>query len=1244
MAGPEVKIRSCDPSLLTSPTATVGSSVEDVVEKAKGQHAGFEEIVDEFVCYDPETEVYFLDEEALNLQKQNAIKKAQFDLECAVNPTEACEAFKAISINSDKITEYREKYDENVKDLERVGDGIKEIAENDPLFKLIGIAGGGLALGGVGGWTLQFLLHGPAMDLAATLASKKAILQEIYMRNEIGERMAQDKDVSTYRADLVKCGFNVPLYPPHVAKAIALYTLGAIAAITSLMSVLGFAMFNAYKAYTNHQKEKEAHSDPVSDGDFQEEEGLEFDFGGEVAPADMGTSVDLADELEKIDVMLGQSIANLEVLKQKKTLSNDVKEVLEKIERRLNSGNYEVAREMFEDEYIPLGEEQFTDPILFESYKDIYVNLEEIFSLSDMSLWLRQNQMEANFLIGGSGLAAGAFLMMSQGEIIMDFSLKAYRALPFRANRGIWDVVHQMDNTVDQIFIDARLRATGSMDCSEEGLNLSQYDGFSNLNETSDSGTADGTGSPEASLDNDILAEASVEEASNPFVLSPTFGIDYSAGSFGLLYPQQAAGTGQVSQGVQFEMIKTPANMIVMEPVMTGEIAVNGGRVYASVNTQPRVVAVYEPTGGGGTVIELSTARGGGTSTGPVTEGAPIQGDPTVVRHTPAEPGGVVAEIVPDSRYANQRTVSPEGIENTKAPAEVAEGGKSAKTPARSAGTGSALKSMGLYAGGAVVINGTLIYLDAPEDMVDRANIAYGGYGLYSMWRTENLALLSHAPMGMVGAGVVTDLTSGPIQNTDWDPETKAVAHVSSGVVGGVGGAGGSLLLASRLGMSNPVTFGVGLVVGVGYAAHKDYKKTGALKEARAEFIENNQEHPIIIEKFEEIDALMEETFGFVVNAACEIDGEVIAKINALFDGSLGQEILTKFGWYFVEKYINYFQMLVPAPATQEMHLNSYEVSRRKEIHENYGRDIELFRLRLLYPAIGDVLVVAEDVLQVNRFSDDGFRRLEAIINDPNNKDLFATHGQVLVESYLIPFLQEIGYYDASLLDQAAAYIFPDDNPALTAKKEEIKNDYGMRIGLLKHTVQYPYADEFPLPSELVTSPLELSVPVEGEEVYLVNVSGGAKTVDDVEEVDPFEITSEHKRKAQAIYDWVILKVGEEEARWDSPVFIEALSDHVTNKSKDPVVAGELIKLWIADVEEYLRERRYPDFFSVDNVRNTTGVGGSLDSDEEFDIGILIYNLGVKLEHYQQTAEGEDEILSDMEKIVSEIDDKGSWF
>lgn len=377
-----------------------------------------------------------------------------------------------------------------------------------------------------------------------------------------------------------------------------------------------------------------------------------------------------------------------------------------------------------------------------------------------------------------------------------------------------------------------------------------------------------------------------------------------------------------------------------------------------------------------------------------------------------------------------------------------ASGSTAAPTESFGARAGQMAKGVVLYTGGYVLINGAMLYFNTPQELTDYVNGVYGAAGLVAM--AKNPALMAYIPSGLLGAEIASDLTYEAIESTGLSTEAKAFAHGATQVVGGGGAVVGTLYVASRLGMSTPVTAVVSLAC---LEIYHGYKRHQSLEKARAEFLAMAADYEGVPDLF----ASLERELPQILNSG--FDAVDMTRLNEIMQSPYYADIMTGMGWYFYERYFKSFVNDV-LPGVESLTIggspDSSVAENYKTIRKSFGAEIYLLGLQMRCSSAKDVFRTFSQNLKVP-MTEANYEALRAAVRAPKNAEALKEHGPVLVEKLIDLWLGNVGY--ASGTYAVATWLASSSDQ--WAKRKETGVAYGTKIAQLKSWILNPSAMRF---------------------------------------------------------------------------------------------------------------------------------------------------------------------------------------
>lgn len=584
--------------------------------------------------------------------------------------------------------------------------------------------------------------------------------------------------------------------------------------------------------------------------------------------------------------------------------------------------------------------------------------------------------------------------------------------------------------------------------------------------------------------------------------------------------------------------------------------------------------------------------------------------------------------------------------------------------PAAGSGVGGAMKGVALYAGGYVVINGVMMYFDTPEEMRTYIDATYGMAGLMAM--AKNPAFLAYVPAGLLGADIAHDLTYDAIENTEWSPEVKGLAHLSTEAAGGVGAVGGTMYVASRLGATTPVTL---VITTVGLGIYEAYRQHKNLSAAYQEFLTKTAEYPVYRERFAAIQKEMEADLNSGFDDAAQ------ARLQAVLDNPEYQDLLQGMGWWFYESYYQNFEAQVRTFYVRDT--ITPEIEAYQHLARTKAADILRLGLQLKHPELGPLLKVFRNNL-IGTPSEVNISALKRVVHDPVNNDILKKHGALLVETYLDPWLSYIGYNS----DVSTLASWTSSSSEEWARRAAIRESYGEDIAALRMAVLNPGADDVAevqyQEMRAISDPVRVAhtesrvdtkvaageiTPERGEEIKRDAVMNGSLMTAQV--LSPTQPELEYgrliySRGVSEYVDWATNSFEEEfwsgNSTSDSGMsgFISIRSRGIkmppqgdaANGDITPGVMIGMVRAWIDDVQQHLHNRESAGW------GQTAIWGGYLDDDEMRLVNQKLDLLRAKITAYEKTWDAtilgdvysnKDDVFGMMRQIDGIMSDNQSW-
>lgn len=1221
------KIKSC-PFDVSSNDGITGQSAEEVSKQAKSQYPGFEFLVDDYICVDPDSQKYFLDEESLSSSVKQSLQKSYLALNC---DTEECRGMESLELNLTAARQARENYEKNIRDLQAIAGEYGHLKDDDPVMKLIATGTSAFASGFALGVGWQILSDAPLEDLTAVLTKRINFLKELYIRNLIGVKFNEGSEYKDYRERMKKCGFQAPLYPKHIAVKLSAI---AVSALGSLMTLMASVMATSYFYLTRDHVQQ---NQDVPDLDALDQELPELPLVSPEVLEQYGYS--------EWEYRLAQSEALLSSIKDKEGVSKEIKEILERIDRNIDSGNYSEARRIYDDEFKILA----GDPTLFKDdqtaslYLHITTLLEDIFSLSQETLWLRQNPVAMKVGVQGLALGGAALALAGGGEKPADWARTMYKAQPHRT--GVLDVFEDLDKTVDKILQKGKEASlTGAEGvCTPEALEM----------ETMIQEALQGVGEveiEEAEAEMEVVEDTEAAEVTEDVIEGASESVAYAPLYEDVNFFETSAQYGwyPVPEKINLPEVTMPEwgrsfgrQLLFMEPAYApAYAAAEGGVCYASdpvamdsshmmrsQSVSPAVQALY-PDGHFGSAqtshrtINLEAGKSVEVSFAEVGERLSLENVQAGDRIRVTK-GGEVVELT---------------VENGKPVNFGLRPGETAKVELIKSG---ALKA-GSFVKGAVVFTAVALggeYLlermDAPEAIGLGFDATIGVTGLYFVASQPELILIAPAALG--GGEFVGEATGLALDQLDLDPALQSTLETGAKIGGGIGvGAGAVVYVNSATGGTGLLSGGasglvrlagpiaaVGMVFLYGGAAIHGYRQSAKLEEALAEkenwFRNNVLSHPEAKDLgpvFDEAIRVFEATInGF----SLDFGPAELAKLKSMARNPKYQAVFQLMGDWFYQKYcIPLEKQLDPVIPQFRDNPNAPDLVEKrawKAIGDQYGSAIHAAFLDVLYPGMAQVTHEFQSRLNSN-FDAGDLKVLQDIVSDPKNEALFVRCGPLLTEAIVNPWLDQVGYHvDRSWTPAGTAYEWytgPDQKEAKLGKK------FGVEVATL--------ADQMIGEEAVRISAKNQVIPSERPQAPTASDYTEAKKI--YERLEQNEFNAEHG----GIFGLSFLFDFEEELHEVGNTF---------------GVKYNLILSWMKDVKQHLKERES----SLGWLSEAAWYGGYLDNEEMHAVKKNLKFLEDALLEFAHTGNealigtaslGENSILGYMREI-SEVFHENRW-
>jgi hypothetical protein len=297
----------------------------------------------------------------------------------------------------------------------------------------------------------------------------------------------------------------------------------------------------------------------------------------------------------------------------------------------------------------------------------------------------------------------------------------------------------------------------------------------------------------------------------------------------------------------------------------------------------------------------------------------------------------------------------------------------------------------------------------------------------------------------MLGAEIASDLTYDAIESTNLNAEAKAFAHGTAQVVGGGGAVVGTLYVASRLGMSTPVT---ALVSGLCLGIYQGYKRHQSLEKARTEFLALAADYEGIPDLFTSLETELPQ----ILNSG--FDAGDMERLLEIMQSPYYADIMTGMGWYFHERYFKSFINNV-LPGIEEFSIggspDSPGAGNYASIGKSFGGQLYLLSLEMrCYPA-KDVIRAFSKNLKVP-MTEANYEAMRAAVRNPKNAEALKEYGPVIVEKLVDLWLGNVGYATGKY--SVATWLASSSEQ--WAKRKEVGVAYGAKVAQLKSWILNP--------------------------------------------------------------------------------------------------------------------------------------------------------------------------------------------
>ena len=222
-----------------------GPSVEKVVDLVDEQYEGYEDNIDDFVYFDPETQQYYLDKTSLDARITHARFSSSADVSCALNPTEVCVTKKLDKDTKSEVEIAKKDFDAEYERLTTRWTELENKEENDPLTNVMAIIAGPGIFGtaySVFNFGFQVYSDEPTRANFYRYAALRGHLKDYLLKTKIN-LIVNEELTDAQQASLAACGFsNLSRLSLPIIKEFGILAFRVLWSLTKLLAKLADAI------------------------------------------------------------------------------------------------------------------------------------------------------------------------------------------------------------------------------------------------------------------------------------------------------------------------------------------------------------------------------------------------------------------------------------------------------------------------------------------------------------------------------------------------------------------------------------------------------------------------------------------------------------------------------------------------------------------------------------------------------------------------------------------------------------------------------------------------------------------------------------------------------------------------------------------------------------------------------------------------------------------------------------------